>query len=117
MPIEAKSFMAFADQTIKNDDEFSIRCSVSRAYYGAFHIARIYLGLDEYTQHKEVIDGIKSDNFTLGSMLFNLHESRKRADYRISRDCDKERAFWHIEECKNFIKSIKKLEDKYNPKI
>lgn len=117
MPIEAKSFIAFADNAIKNDDEFSVRCSVSRAYYGAFHIARIYLGLDEYANHNEVIDGIRSDDYTLGSMLSSLHSSRKLADYRISRNCNKEKAFWHIEKCKNFIRSIKKLDLEYNSKI
>ena len=85
-------------------------CSTSRAYYGVFHIARKLLDFSENTTHGEVIEAVKSDNWTLGTKLEDLFKKRKNADYKLSRtNFDKPYAYYHIEECKDVVRKIKKL--------
>jgi len=110
MPVDGADFLRFAEGIIDNDDEISYRCSTSRAYYGAFHIARRLLNLDEYTTHEIVIAAVKSDNWALGTKLEDLFKKRKHADYRLSRtNFDKQYAYYHIQECKDVIRKIKEL--------
>ena len=82
MPVEGADFLKFAEVIIDNDTEISFRCSMSRAYYGAFHVARTLLELDEYTSHEKVIEAVKSDDWVLGTKLEDLFKKRKHADYR-----------------------------------
>jgi uncharacterized protein (UPF0332 family) len=110
MPVEGADFLRFAEGIIDNDDEISYRCSTSRAYYGVFHIARKLLDFSENTTHGEVIEAVKSDNWTLGTKLEDLFKKRKNADYKLSRtNFDKPYAYYHIEECKDVVRKIKKL--------
>jgi len=110
MPVDGTDFLRFAEKIIDDDSEISFRCSMSRAYYGAFHIARKLLDLDEYTSHETVIEAVKIDDWTLGTKLEDLFKKRKHADYRLSwTKFDKPFAYYHIEECKDVIRKIKLL--------
>jgi len=110
MPVEGADFLKLAEGIIDNDTEISFRCSMSRAYYGAFHTTRKLLGLNEYTTHTEVIETVKSDNWALGTKLEDLFKKRKDADYRLSwTKFDKPYAYYHMQECKDVIRKIKKL--------
>jgi uncharacterized protein (UPF0332 family) len=69
------------------------RSSVSRAYYGAFHIARSVLYAfnfycrDKNSEHRWVqrhfLNCTTPIAVEIGKLLENLHESRKAADYDI----------------------------------
>jgi len=110
MPVEGADFLKFAEVVINDDTEISFRCSMSRAYYGAFHVARTLLDLDEYTSHEKVIEAVKSDDWVLGTKLEDLFKKRKHADYRLSwTNFDKPYAYYHMEECKDVIRKIKKM--------
>lgn len=112
MSIHAKDFLNFAEWINNADanDEIGQRCSISRAYYGAFHAAITQLHIDDYENHQGVIKEVKALDFTLGAMLYNLKKRRVEADYRLSLDnFSKDDTFWFTEVCKDFIRKIKEM--------
>jgi len=71
------------------------RSAVSRAYYGAFHIARAYLNAFQFhchsgsNEHQWVQHHFQNCTTQtardIGQSLANLHESRKVADYKLDK--------------------------------
>jgi uncharacterized protein (UPF0332 family) len=68
------------------------RSSISRAYYGAFHLARSLLlqfgfhsvgGNEHQWVHRHFFHCKMAAAVEVGRMLMNLHESRKEADYDL----------------------------------
>jgi uncharacterized protein (UPF0332 family) len=113
MSIHAKDFLKFAEWLYNLDtkgDEIDLRCSISRAYYGAFHTAIECLGIDNYENHQGVVREVKGIDFTLGSKLYELKKRRVEADYRlVLDDFNGEDTYWFMEECKDFISKVKKI--------
>lgn len=75
-------------------DEASMRTAVSRAYYGAFHLARRFLedigctppamaNVQVFVQHYLHGSG-HPDACRVASFLADLHAARNRADYQLS---------------------------------
>ncbi len=89
-------FIELAKSLIENQDEASLRSGISRAYYGAFCIARNKKGLKGYKKadvHKKVIksyqDSSSINEQYVGKILDELRRGRNHADY----DEDKEIKF------------------------
>jgi len=118
MPIEAKEFLEFAEwahDPSRCNKEIGYRCSISRAYYAAFHVARKHLQMDERANHKEVIERLKDfdDKYgdeELSGRLLDLKEKRKNADYRLSHNIKREMAYKFMKKSKEFIEEVVKLE-------
>jgi uncharacterized protein (UPF0332 family) len=117
MPIKATEFLDIAEWIHKPghcDKEIGFRCSVSRAYYAAFHVAKEHLQMDEDAEHKEVIERLKDfdDKFgddELSGRLLDLKKKRKKADYRLSYKIDREQAHKVLDKSKEFIAKVVKL--------
>ena len=92
MPFDWREFHNLAINLSKNSDEASLRSSVSRAYYAAFHLARdfaknclsfqpTYKGPD----HDGVVNHMKNHNDkavrAIGINLDRLKDNRRIADY------------------------------------
>lgn len=116
MPINAREFLGFAewahDQT-RCDKEIGYRCSISRAYYAAFHVAKEHLQMPDDANHEQVIERLKEfgEDFSeeLSSRLLDLKKKRKRADYRLNYDIDRELASKTIKKSKKFIDDVVKI--------
>jgi hypothetical protein len=86
-------FMHLAGKLATSADEASLRSAVSRAYYGAFHLASQFLeeigrAAPRNTQaHVHVARKLQGsgqrDAYRAGSLLGDLHTERIRADYRL----------------------------------
>lgn len=98
MPVEYKDFLKHSRRVrSKFDDEIARRCSISRGYYCAFH----YI-LDRWRDHPQshfgrigVNDHKEAHTFlaTIGEKdladdLDDIHEKRKKADYKIDETVD-----------------------------
>lgn len=95
--MKASEFIDFASQLAAATDASapSLRSSSSRAYYGAFHVAKQFLhsldaafscrsgGNDHQFVQQHLMYCEVPDVADLGRLLSNLHESRKDADYRL----------------------------------
>ena len=86
-------FIILAGKLATSADEASLRSAVSRAYYGAFHLAIQFLNDIErpvpqnanahvYVARQLQRSG-QSDAFRAGSLLGDLHSDRIKADYRL----------------------------------
>lgn len=99
------------------------RSAVSRAYYGAFHLAKDFLieidnsfrartGENEhqFIQRHYQHCGVEPVA-TLGQLLSNLHESRKVADYRLDKDSaeSKENARFCVKRADNIRTEISNI--------
>ena len=91
--IGGEDFIALAAKLAANPsaDEATCRTAISRAYYGAFHLARGFvesLGLKVSRNHGYLHhDLTESGNLRLrvaGGALTNLHTYRVKADYDLS---------------------------------
>jgi len=86
MAVQCGEFYNLADKMHKKNltaQEICYRSSINRAYYGAFHAAKIYLNLHGKVPHTDVILKLTRKHRTLGDMLGTLFETRKDADYEI----------------------------------
>jgi uncharacterized protein (UPF0332 family) len=95
-------FLALADQLQGSaaPTEAAYRTAVSRAYYGAHHLARAFLTDLEIKLdrgHGETWSLLGSSGVTEGkraaTMLAMLHENRVVADYKLESDKPRNRAF------------------------
>ena len=90
--IEFLEFAAFL--AAQNRNESARRSAVSRAYYGAFHLAREFLtelGVDvpaNATGHEFVVLRLEncgySEAYEAGSLLADIRTERNRADYDLA---------------------------------
>ena len=87
-------FISVATQFLSGEGEGRFRSAVSRAYYGAFHIARDFLsdcgvviGIDPLA-HRNIRWCLANSSEQLieraGRLLETLRESRNEADYKLS---------------------------------
>ena len=87
-------FLILAGKLATNSDEASLRSAVSRAYYGAFHLAIQFLDDIErpvpqnanahvYVARQLQRSG-QPDAYRAGSLLGDLHTERIKADYRLN---------------------------------
>lgn len=81
-------FIDLAAELSARNEEAATRSAVSRAYYGAFCLARDRATLDEYKKpdvHRAVIDRYEQSpsgrERTVGQFLAELFRQRKKADY------------------------------------
>jgi uncharacterized protein (UPF0332 family) len=116
MPIDAREFLGFAEwahDPKRCDREIGFRCSISRAYYAAFHVAKEHLQMPDDANHEEVIERLKdfSEDFSeeLSARLLALKKKRKRADYRLTHAINRELARKSIDDSKKFIEDVVKI--------
>ena len=86
-------FINLAGKLATSADEAAHRSAVSRAYYGAFHLASAYLDEIERSvprnsnAHVQIARKLQSagqaDAIRAGSLLGDLHSDRIKADYRL----------------------------------
>ena len=92
--MNGQDFIAFAARIAASgtNDPASCRSSISRSYYGAFHLAREFLGglgyrcRSENEHHwvqRHFLNCKVNEVKEIGRLLANLHESRKEADYDL----------------------------------
>ena len=79
-------YIKLSEGLVSGPDESQWRCSISRAYYGVFCIARNQVGCkDEKHQrgvHKKVITRLKKRTLNMGLTLEELKKFREQADYK-----------------------------------
>ena len=113
--VRALDLVSLARRLGKNQDECSLRCAASLAYYGAFHFAGE--GLEQLTSSEPnpfQWSGTRKSHIqlreewrtrggesgrTIATSLFNAHELRKKADYdlhAVFTPEDKEEAFGFV---------------------
>lgn len=93
MSVTPNCFLNFSKAALNENDEFSKRNSLSRAYYAAYHLAKKYfstLSTEENNvgMHKAFIDALMmhpqdSLERKVGIQLQTLHSRRVKADYKI----------------------------------
>lgn len=94
---------------LEGTGESCFRCSIGRAYYGAFCNARDAKGYQNiiHDVHKKVIDLYKSSNDTneelIGRTLKNLKKTRIDADYHKEKCLTKEDAERSINRAKSIL--------------
>jgi uncharacterized protein (UPF0332 family) len=94
--MNAVDFLTFASKLAAQpgNGPSGFRSAVSRAYYGAFHLAKEFLESQHFFCHSEnqhqwaqklfLNSGVQIGR-EIGQLLSNLHESRKLADYRLDK--------------------------------
>src|SRR5437016_4248525 len=90
--IPGKDFVRLANR-LASAGEVEWRTAVSRAYYGAFHLASALLASaecivpDHPTAHafvqRRLIECGQEDARRAGSLLRDLHSERRKADYKL----------------------------------
>lgn len=97
--MDGNSLIQFSQQVLQDstyDPEVRARCAVSRAYYGAFHLALARLeSAHEFERpkdgkgiHMKVIRNVRDLDRHLGERLLGLFDKRVTADYRLDRPMD-----------------------------
>lgn len=88
--MKAVEFIALAGTLSVQPETARLRTSISRAYYGAFHLATAFLaGLDfstgkDHDLHKPLLASKHPLAMEAGRLLSDLYEFRRRADYRLA---------------------------------
>ena len=86
-PVE---FIALAGTLSVQPEKARIRTSISRAYYGAFHLVTEFLtGIGyspgkDHDLHKPLLASKNPLAMDAGRILADLYEDRRRADYRLA---------------------------------
>ncbi len=81
-------YIKLSEGLVLGADESQWRCSISRAYYGVFCVARNKAGFktDERGVHTKVIRHFKksknADKANIGNLLGELRRFREKSDYR-----------------------------------
>ena len=91
--MDGEDFISVASELAAGGTEAHWRSAISRAYYGAFHVARTALANQgvfipkDATAHVDVqnrlIQHKNIDVSNAGSMLSNLRTTRNKSDYRL----------------------------------
>lgn len=88
MSFDWKEYFTVAQELAKKDKEGYFRSAISRAYYGAFCLARNKKGYKNYTGsdvHSKVIEAFKTEKDKnlreIGAKLDMLRRQRNLADY------------------------------------
>lgn len=84
------NFISLAGTLATQSDAARMRTSISRAYYGAFHLTLEFLASLEVTcgkehdLHKPLLASGHTLARTAGVLLSELYDFRRRADYRLA---------------------------------
>ena len=109
MPVSGDAFLRFVDWLQEQEScksEIKTRSLVNRAYYGAFHITKNFLSMDERADHREVINQLKTRSLYLGDRLYYFFEKRKDADYKLHYQFKPGSANRMVSEIKEFLKDL-----------
>lgn len=129
MAVDYSNFITEATEALESQEasEIKCRCSISRAYYGLYHLALEYAdsvsvppvsdcsgpvhkNLAAYYQGSYDSDeAIKMKHRRIGYILKQLHENRVKADYKIDKICDKVEAVSHLSRCNQVIQLVVEL--------
>jgi len=110
MPVSGDAFLIFTDWLQEQEScksEIKSRSLANRAYYGAFHITKNFLAMDERADHRDVIDQLKTRSLYLGDRLYDFFEKRKEADYKLHYQFKPGKADRMVSEIKEFLKDLK----------
>jgi uncharacterized protein (UPF0332 family) len=94
--MEWASYLSLAHELAQRDDDASLRSAISRAYYAAFHSARLLIDAEDPRRiptndpsaHRLVFDALRYDHgrsrkhIQAGRHLSDLRVLRNEADYR-----------------------------------
>lgn len=112
MAVDGREFCELATRIHERNltkEEICHRCSINRAYYGAYHIAAKCLGISTTsrdTGHFDVISELQYRIPHLGEMLESLFWKRWDADYDISTRITKSDADNVIREANSIINEL-----------
>ena len=111
MAVQGKEFYELSGkihQQNLNAEEICHRCCINRTYYGAFHVAKKYVGLEgkKDTTHAYVINQLRRRMRYLGDLLGSLYDFRWGADYDLSLDITKSDAEKVIKKADIIINAI-----------
>ena len=111
MAVQGKQFLDAACWIYQNNsknEEICYRCSISRAYYAAFHITKKYFKLAPRTRHSDVVKVLKNEKRSIGEQLFLLKQERVDADYELSKNISQTSAVRSFDKAKKIIEYINK---------
>jgi len=113
MSFDWKDYVYLAEELLNRNEESCLRSSISRAYYGAFCIARNRKGYKKYTgtdlhwkvinEYKDSSDGTEQN---IGRILDKLRRSRNDADYDENKSIDKKLAERIVMSAKQILNSM-----------
>lgn len=121
MSVSAQDILDFATRLSGADKEIDWRNSVGRAYYAAYHRAKVTVELCPSNAHLRMGDhervhdrfdlhGAKSAK-AISISLQNLKRYRRIADYEIEDPFEKSLAVMQIENCKKLIERLVSFEN------
>jgi hypothetical protein len=118
--MKVTDFLELAERLSKTHSEAELRSAVSRAYYGAFHAARLKLEacgviLPESAEaHKKACFCLDVIAHNVSAALDSLRRKRNEADYCLSNIKFRDETFvaLQISTARNCVDSIKSLETK-----
>lgn len=109
MPVSGEIFLRFVEWLQEQESctgEIKSRSLANRAYYGAFHITKNSLAMDERADHRDVIDQLRTRSRYLGDRLYDFFEKRKEADYRLRYQFKPGRAERMVSEIIEFLEDL-----------
>jgi len=112
MSFDWVEYVYLAEQLLNQAGESCFRCSISRAYYGVFCVARDAKGCQNVSisVHKIVIDKYKNstdrNEGMIGHTLENLKKQRISADYIKGKSLGKKDAEKAISRAKEILKRM-----------
>lgn len=122
--MNGKDFVTLAVQLANGTTEAHFRTSVSRAYYGAFHVARQLIeqmGVRlprNYEEHKKVLFCLQGcgdiDATTAGKWLESLRRERNIADYDLheSKYSHPEEAKYQVNRARRILETLERCRSK-----
>lgn len=116
MSFNWKEYLTVAQELAQKDREGYLRTAISRAYYGAFCLARNKKGYKDYTYpdvHSKVIIAFKTEKNTnlrkIGQALDMLRKQRNHADYDEDKKIDQNLTTRMLIVAKKIIELIEKI--------
>ena len=114
MSFNWKEYINLAEEFVKfSNDEARLRTALSRAYYGAFCLARNKKGFKSYKKsnvHQKVIMSFKSsydnDEQLIGKYLDDLRKGRNDADYDEDKRIDQKLVKRAVAKAKKILEKL-----------
>ncbi len=106
-------YIKLSEDLVLGADESQWRCSISRAYYGVFCVARNKTNLqhEKHKQgvHSKVITRLKKSNLNMGLTLEELKKFREQADYKEHKKITQADAQDKVKKARILLNDILKL--------
>lgn len=108
--------LKIAENLSESDDEATIRASIGRSYYSAYHHGLEHFEITDNQSliggnggvHQKFIDYMADNNHKAASyILRGLKDKRHLADYKLSATLSKEDAKASVNDVKRFIEKLK----------